>query len=91
MLESALCRIPTKWISTHDCNDFDRTEPKLELSKELDTEVVDCNDGHQKDCNPNTRIDFFSGLPFLENQSGGGKLVRRRNNVLAPISPLGVC
>ena len=55
---------PVKWTSTHDCDNLDGTEPELELSKELDSEVVDGNDCDQKDGNPHTRVDFLSGLPF---------------------------
>ena len=31
--------------NTYDCDNFDRTEPELELSEELDTKVIDGDDG----------------------------------------------
>lgn len=44
---------------TYDCDDFDRTQPELEFTKELDTKVVDQNDGEEEDSHPDSRIDFI--------------------------------
>jgi hypothetical protein len=69
---------------SYNCEDLDRTKPEFELTKELDTEVIDGADGKQENRNPDTWVHFISGLPFGENQSSSGKLVRRSDDIFAP-------
>lgn len=70
-----------------DGDDLDGTEPKLEFTKELDAEIVNGANDNEEDRYPDTRIDFFFRFPFLQNQCGRCELVRRSNDVFAPIRP----
>ena len=73
--------------NTYNCNDFDGTEPELELTEEFDTEVVDGNNSDEEDCYPDTWVDLFVGFPFLQNQGARRKLIGGSDNVLAPVRP----
>jgi hypothetical protein len=75
----------------NDGDDFDGTQPEFQLTKELDTKVVDGANGKQEDGDPNTRIDFLSGFPFLNNQSRSGQLVGRCDDIFGKIAPTGNC
>lgn len=73
--------------ATYNGDDLDCTQPELEFTKEFDSEVVDGDDGEQKHGDPNTRIDFFAGLPFLDDKRSSSQLVGRGDDVFAPIGP----
>jgi hypothetical protein len=74
-------------IDAHDCDNLDRTQPKFELTKELDTKVINGDDGDKEDGHPYTRIDLFISFPFLNDQGGCCKLIWRGDDVLAPVRP----
>lgn len=68
---------------TYDRDDFDRAEPELELTEELDTEVVDAADDEQEDGNPDTWIDLICSFPFLNNERSSCQLIWRGDDVFA--------
>ena len=49
-----------KVLETYNRDDFDRTKPELKFTEELNTEVIDTDNGDQEDCNPDSGIDFIS-------------------------------
>lgn len=61
------------------------SQPELKFTKEADAEVVDADDQNQEDSNPHSRIHLVTGQPELDHQSSGGKLVRRKDDVLQPV------
>jgi hypothetical protein len=67
--------------------DLEGAEPELKFTKELDSKVVDTADYDEEDQNPDARIDFSRGNPFLNNKRGGSQLIRSRDDIFAPISP----
>jgi hypothetical protein len=73
--------------NTHNSDDLERTQPELELTKELDSTVVDSADDDEEDENPYTGIDLGCVFPLLNNQGGGSELIRRRDDVLEPVRP----
>jgi hypothetical protein len=72
---------------TYNCDDLDGTEPELEFAKEPDTKVVDGEYCDEKYGDPDSWIDLISSFPFLDDQSRGGELIWRGDDVLAPIRP----
>lgn len=66
---------------------FDRTEPEFEFSEETNTEVIDSYDDNQKHSDEHTRIDFIGWAPVLYNQGSRGQLVRRSDDIFAPVGP----
>jgi hypothetical protein len=74
---------------TYNCDDFYSTKPKLKFTEELDAEIVDADDDNEEDCHPHTRIDSISrySWPFLDNQCRRCELIRRCDDVFAPICP----
>lgn len=89
MLSTAPSRI--RRTATYDGNNLDCTEPKLELTKEFDSKVVDGGDGNQEDGNPNTWIDFFARFPLLDDESRGSELVRSGDDIFGKIAPTAYC
>ena len=73
--------------NTHNDDHLERTQPELQLTKELDSAVVDGADDEEEDQNPDARIDFFWRFPLLNNQGRCSELVGRGDDVLAPVGP----
>lgn len=71
----------------YDDDDFEGTEPELEFTKELDTEIIDGADDEQEYGNKNTRVHGGWLDPILEDQSSRGQLIWRGNDVFAPVGP----
>lgn len=68
-------------------DDLDTAKPKLELSKELDAEVVDEDDGDEEDGDKDAGIDMLVlGDPILDDKCGGSKLVWRDNDVFEKVA-----
>lgn len=62
------------------------SQPELKFTKEANAEVVDTDDQYQEDSNPYSGIHPVTGQPELDHQSSGGKLVRRKDDVLQPVT-----
>jgi hypothetical protein len=63
-------------------HNFDTWEPELEFAEESDTEIVDDNYYHEKDCNKSSRVDSCAGGLVLNKQWGRGEIVGRDDDVL---------
>lgn len=77
----------SKQNKTNDSDDLDGRQPELEFTKELDTDEVDQENNDENDGNPNTRVNFFTRNPVLNNKGTSGKLVRSDDNVLEEVCP----
>lgn len=65
---------------------LERGQPEFKLAEELDTEVVDEDDGNQSNSNPDTRVDLVGWDPVSNNHGESSQVVGRNNNVLNKIS-----
>lgn len=67
---------------TENDDDLDGGQPELKFTKELDTKVVDEDDGDHGDRNEDTRVELFWVGPVLEDEGESSKLIRSDDNVL---------
>jgi hypothetical protein len=72
----------TEQNETENDDDLSARQVEFELSEELDTEVVDGDDGYQEDSYEYTRVYCVSGKPVLYNQRCCRQVVRSNNDVL---------
>lgn len=79
---TSTCKNQTQENKTNNDNDFDTREVEFEFSKEFNTEVVDEDNGDQKDGNEDSRVDFFSRYPVLDDQTCCCKVIGSDNDVL---------
>lgn len=77
----------SKQNKTQNGDDLDRRQPELEFAKELDTDEVNQENDDEDDGNPNTRVDFLTRNPELNDKGTSGELVRSDDNVLEEVSP----
>ena len=68
-----------------NCQHLQRAQPKLEFAEELNPQVINGYNNHQKDRNKNPRIDLLPRNPILNDQGRSRQLIRRHNNILEPI------
>lgn len=65
----------TKEDDADNNRDFERTEPKLDLSEDAYAEVVDSDDPNPKDDDEHAWINLVSRNPVLKNKSQGCQLI----------------
>lgn len=76
------CKNQTEKNQAKDDNDLDRRQPEFKFSKKLNTEVIDDDNGDQKDCNEGSGIDLLTRNPVLKDKRCSCQVVWCDNNVL---------
>lgn len=85
---TSACKDERNHDKSENDEDLEGGQPEFELSKELDTEVVDGDNGNQGDCDPDTWVDLVGWDPVSDNHGECSQVVRRNNNVLKYVSTL---
>lgn len=71
---------------TNNDNDLETGQPEFEFTEETDSKVVDGDNDDEEYGDPYSWIDLVARQPVLNDQSGGGKLVGRDNDILEPVT-----
>ena len=85
---TSACKDERDHDKSENDEDLEGGQPEFELSKELDTEVVDGDDGNERDRDPDTWVDLVGWNPVPDNHGKSCQVVGRDDNVLNDISTL---
>ena len=85
---TSACKDERDHDKSENDEDLEGGQPEFEFSKELNTKVVDGDDGNERDRNPDTWVDLVGWNPVSDNHGESSQVVRRDDNVLNDISTL---
>lgn len=74
--------------NANDSDNLERGQPEFQFSKDLDTKVIDNENGDEEDGDEHTRVHPVTIDPELDSKGGSRQLVGSDDDVLEPIPTL---